>query len=353
MTKKNYADWAHKKQKLKIMNDDDKLIKKVDDDCEELIVENLPEKYARKYRKDGIKIWMVHGNRIREFGNSKGEPKLDSEAGDIIDVKFIKEFHLLHPEFTYENLPKTNLQDNYKTFKDIQKQRIKREQRDLAKGIDKKKDETYKAILEIETNMLKEISKELEKYLVWTWLKEIKGMGPAIAAGLIANIDLERVNYNGDRIMKNVSNLWSYAGLSVENGKALRRKKGESISVNSKLKALLVGVFGDSIIKQRTPVYREFYDKVKEAELEKKYHPGYLSGKYNGYKKSDIMLSRGHANNRAIRKTIKLFLQHYYVIGCQQLGLDTRPPFVHEKLKHNGYILPPCIPESLLPFKPF
>jgi len=63
--------------------------------------------------------------------------------------------------------------------------------------------------------------------------------------------------------------------------------------------------------------------------------------------------SKGHAENRAMRKSVKIFLSHYWVIGRQLKGLDTKPPYVHAKLKHDNYIEPPKVPEQLKPFEPF
>jgi hypothetical protein len=40
------------------------------------------------------------------------------------------------------------------------------------------------------------------------------------------------------------------------------------------------------------------------------------------------------------------------VIDRQLHGLSTEPLYVHDKLKHNTYIKPLCIPEQLLPFTP-
>lgn len=175
------------------------------------------------------------------------------------------------------------------------------------------------------------------------WLKNIKGIAEITAAKLIAYINLED--------SPTVSSLWRYCGLDATH---IKRSNGISEEEAKRygvpyLKKELLGVLGDNFIRERTPVYRDIYDRVKEKELELMEEHG--EGVEIGDKTT--VESRGHAHNRARRKAVKIFVSHYWTIGRQLEGMDTRPPYVHEKLKHDNYIKPPEIPKDLKPFEPF
>ena len=71
-----------------------------------------------------------------------------------------------------------------------------------------------------------------------------------------------------------------------------KKKKGEKANWNQKLKSHCYQLV-DCFIKQRTPKYREIYDKEKDKQIK------------NGIKK-------GHAHNRAIRKVAKVFLRDLF-----------------------------------------
>jgi len=141
---------------------------------------------------------------------------------------------------------------------------------------------------------------------MYNWLISIKGISNILAGQLIAYIDIDKT--------PSIANLWSYAGLKPDDNK----RKGNKCNWNHNLKSVCYLV-SDSFIKQRTPKYREIYDKEKEKQLNKEYPEGYLKENYNksnntnGYKKSDIKIKLGHADNRARRKIVKVFLKDLYL----------------------------------------
>lgn len=192
----------------------------------------------------------------------------------------------------------------------------------------------------------KKIKRKLksEDYPIWSkWLKNIKGIAEITAAKLISYIDLEK--------SPTVSSLWRYCGLDATH---IKRKKGMSEKEAKKygvpyLKKELLGVLADNFLRQRTPIYRDVYDRTKKKELKlmKEYGKGVELGD------KTTVECRAHAHNRAKRKMIKIFISHYWTIGRQLKGLNTRPPYVHKKLKHDDYIKPPKIPKDLKPFDPF
>lgn len=114
------------------------------------------------------------------------------------------------------------------------------------------------------------LGKEVEKHPVWTdYLKDIKGVGAAVAAGLIARI--KRASRFTDKY-----SLRHFAGMVA--------KKGDQ-GFDHKLKKTLYH-FTEEIIKQRTPVWRESYDNMKEFYKGK--HPDWSKGKVNNFAKKFV-----------------------------------------------------------------
>ena len=90
---------------------------------------------------------------------------------------------------------------------------------------------------------------------VGTWLRSIRGIGPVIAAGLIAHIDPERVFTAGS--------IWRFAGLDPSQPKM---EKGVKRSWNADLKKL-VFLAGESFVKTKgheKGYYGHLYQKKKE-----------------------------------------------------------------------------------------
>ncbi|GAI98171.1 unnamed protein product, partial [marine sediment metagenome] len=108
---------------------------------------------------------------------------------------------------------------------------------------------------------------EVRKHPVWSnYLKEIKGVGPAVAGGLIAGI--KRASRFTDKYA-----LRHYAGMVT--------KKGNQ-KFNHQLKRTLFH-FSEEIIRQNTPIWRELYDEMKINYGDK--HPDWKKGKVNNYAK--------------------------------------------------------------------
>jgi len=153
------------------------------------------------------------------------------------------------------------------------------------------------------------------------YLSKIKGIGPVLGSQLIYYVGY------GERY-EHVSSLWKHWGLHVVNGKAPKRQKGTKVDWNPKLRTLAWKI-ADQFIKQRTPLYRDIYDKEKERQL-----------RLMENKAENAPESRGHAENRARRKMVKIFLQHYWVTARKMAGLPVTEPYAIAKLKHPHYIEP-------------
>lgn len=182
----------------------------------------------------------------------------------------------------------------------------------------------------------KQIRGALERYAkahpVGVWMMSIRGIGPVISAGLLANIDITRSETVGD--------LWAYSGVAPGRD---RRKRGEKSNWNPAMKRLAF-LIGESF-KRTSPehedaYYRHVYDTRKAYEQQKNAAGDYadqaqaaLEGKKYGADTTALayysqgQLPPGHIDRRACRYAAKLFLAH-----------------VHEKMWRNHYGEDPPLP---------
>lgn len=163
------------------------------------------------------------------------------------------------------------------------------------------------------------------------FLSKIKGIGHILSANLIAE-------FGNCSTYNTVSKLWAHTGNSVINGVAPKRKKGATINYSPKLKTL-TWMISDCLMKQNKGIYRKIYDTEKEKQANRTYDVGYLFEQYGKpYKEEDTKLSKGHRHNRALRKTRKLFLSHYWEAGRELYGLPIERIYVEGVLNHNHII---------------
>lgn len=160
------------------------------------------------------------------------------------------------------------------------------------------------------------------------FLKDVSGVGPAMASVLMSEIDLSRATY--------ASSIWRYAGLDVApDGKGRSRRKehlvkaryqnrdGEwaernAITYNPFLKTKVLGVLAGSFLKQgeRSPyatLYHQYKHRLENEEP---------------YKSSTKM----HRHRMALRYMVKRFLADYYEQGRAILGLPVHRPYAEAKL---------------------
>ena len=131
-----------------------------------------------------------------------------------------------------------------------------------------------------------------------------------------------------------ISKLWAYSGLAVKDGKSIRRKKGEQLNFNLKIKTGVVGVIGDCLIKSNKSYKKEIYDTYKER-IQKR---GCCQEKHKKHKGKMCKDYPGHSARMAQRKMVKIFLSHYW-LKCRELKkLPTRNPYPHKD--DNGYSKP-------------
>jgi len=168
----------------------------------------------------------------------------------------------------------------------------------------------------------------LNEYPIYTeYLKDVKGVGPAMAGVLISEIDIERCQYP--------SSLWKYAGLDVaEDGQGRSKKKehlvntkyvnkdGEDaiklgITFNPWLKTKLVGVLASSFLRagdnEFSRVYRDYKNRLEN-------HPDHIEK------------TKGHRHNMAMRYMIKIFLVKFHMTWRAIAGLPVSTSYCEGKL---------------------
>lgn len=166
-----------------------------------------------------------------------------------------------------------------------------------------------------------QIKGALERYAaahpVGAWMMSVRGIGPVISAGLLANIDITRST--------TVGNLWAFAGQAPGRDK---RVKGEKLTFNPSLKRL-AWIIGESF-KRTSPehadaFYRRVYDERKAYEIAKNEAGDYADQaakalekkKYRDDTKAKAFylagkLPPGQIDRRACRYAAKLFLAHVH-----------------------------------------
>jgi len=211
-----------------------------------------------------------------------------------------------------------------------------------------------------EKDIEKLIVRQLKNHALYNqYLQKIQGIGPLLAAGLIAYIDdIEKFDH--------VSSLWQYSGYGMnrycdeckkptsvdvkyDTGKVAKklhphetcpickgktrtilqkRMSGYQSNWNDRLK-VLAWKAANSFVKQSAAKskYRKLYDKIKAEEHRK--HPTKKTEKGKTY------FNDGHLHNRAMRKVSKIFLAHVWQTWRRQQGLETTEPYAKQLLGHS------------------
>jgi hypothetical protein len=174
------------------------------------------------------------------------------------------------------------------------------------------------------------------------WAIEQYGIGPIIAAGLAAHIDVTRA--------RTVSALWRFAG---QDPTADKKVKGQKLQYNARLKTLCSYKLAESFVKvsaKEGARYGILYAEFKREELERNESGRYaLAAKRElaakNFKKPEIKkllesgkLPDGHLHSRAKRRAVKIFLQHYWLKAREARGLEINEPYAMAILKHSGQI---------------
>ena len=169
------------------------------------------------------------------------------------------------------------------------------------------------------------------------WLLAQHGIGPVIAAGLLAHIDIHRAPTAG--------HIWSFAGLNP----AVKWEKGKKRPWNAELKTL-TWKCGDSFVKSKGseksfygPIYEtrkaqevakneagEFAEIARQTLAEKRIKDKATREVYEAGK-----LPAGRLDLRARRVAVKLFLSHFHdVLTWHTFGKRAPEPYAFAHLGH-------------------
>lgn len=195
----------------------------------------------------------------------------------------------------------------------------------------------------------KSIKSSLDAYSmghpVGEWARSIPGVGPVIAAGLLAHIDITKA--------PTVGHIWSFAGLNPN----MKWEKKQKRPWNAQLK-VVCWKLGESFVKvsgNDKDIYGKIYKERKEAESLKNESGAFkeqaaeiLASKNIGktteaYKHYSVgKLPPGHIHARAKRYAVKLFLSHLHDFWYRH-HFKTAPPLPYPIaiLGHAHYIAPP------------
>jgi len=197
-------------------------------------------------------------------------------------------------------------------------------------------------------SMEKEIVKALDaysnKHTPGLWAKSIVGIGPVIASGLLAHIDITRA--------PTVGHIWSFAGLNPEQ----TWDKGEKRPWNARLKVLCWKI-GTSFVKQQnreSDLYGHVYAERKALEISRN-EAGLFADQAahslatRTIKDKDLRktleagrLPAGRIDLRARRYAVKLFLAHYHHVAYEDHFGELPPkPYIIQHGGHTHYIAPP------------
>lgn len=174
------------------------------------------------------------------------------------------------------------------------------------------------------------------------WVRTIMGIGPVIAAGLLAHIDLEKA--------PTVGHIWRFAGLDPTSKWA----KGQKRPWNASLKVLCWKI-GESFVKvsgKPEATFGQHYVARKAIETDRNERLEYADQAAQSMKRvgkntechawnAKGMLSPGHIHARAKRWAVKLFLAAYHAKGREMLGLPVPLPYPVAHLGHAHVIEPP------------
>lgn len=225
------------------------------------------------------------------------------------------------------------------------------------------------------TTLEKSIAAALDQYSnskpLGEWARSVDGIGPIIAAGLLAHISFNPWRCRnpeatktckekepcsdlcGREVISTAGQIWRFAGLDPTS----RWAKGEKRPWNASLKTLCWKI-GESFVKvcnKPTAVYGQIYSQRKALEIERN-ERGDFAGQAEGILKAKNIgkstdaykaysvgkLPPAHIQSRAKRYAVKLFLAHYHEVGYKiTFGKEPPLPYPIAILGHAHKIEPP------------
>jgi hypothetical protein len=196
----------------------------------------------------------------------------------------------------------------------------------------------------LERQMVAVLSKFSDSKEVGVWSKSQKGIGPVLAAGLLAHIDIEKA--------PTVGHIWRFAGLDP----TVKWNKGEKRPWNADLKVLCWKI-GDSFVKQsgrEGALYGQLYKERKIYEVRRDESGGNVETAERTLLERKIQdpptrriyesghLPAGRLDLRARRWSVKLFLSHWHHKAYwEQYGEAPPKPYILTQEGGHAHFIPP------------
>lgn len=197
----------------------------------------------------------------------------------------------------------------------------------------------------------KEIQYGLAKYAeaqrTGRWALSVCGIGPVLASGLLAHIDIEKA--------PTVGHIWRFAGLDP----TVKWEKKTKRPWNAKLKVLCWKI-GDSFVKvsgRESDVYGKVYRERKALEVERNEAALFADQAAASLAEKNIRdkklketyeagrLPDGRIDLRARRYAVKLFLSHYHHVAFEcAYGKEPPKPYILTRPEHAHFVGPPGWP---------
>lgn len=143
---------------------------------------------------------------------------------------------------------------------------------------------------------------------------KVKGVGKTLSMKVATMINIQEAD--------TISSLWRYAGYGVtKDGKAEKPVSGERLHYNKRLKTACY-LIGSSFLKSHSP-YRRIYDEARQ---------------YYEINRPDW--TKAHKHNAAMRKMIKIWLSHLWMVWREMEGLPVTQPWIADESPHHRIMRP-------------
>jgi hypothetical protein len=226
---------------------------------------------------------------------------------------------------------------------------------------------TYRRHSEAERDLRRAMLTALSDHPAWPWLSRVKGIGPTLAARLLARLDVAKA--------PSPSSFWSYCGLATVPGVEYRcgtcglrssfptryRVRGphNDARTGQKCSGQLEPIRGpdDGVrVAQPRPAAGE---RASYDQLAKKIcyligvsflRSGSAYERYYRRERAKLQRERpgwsdGRIHFAALRKMEKLFLAHLWAVWREGVGLPATTPYAHAVLRHEDYLPPEAMIE--------
>ena len=236
-------------------------------------------------------------------------------------------------------------------YYDIQKFRKAGQQRDNPLMKAERLEMAVAMLKDLEGFLVKEMATVLPEHPVSDWLLGVRGIGPTMAAALLAS--------GLDPAIDKPSAWWRFAGVGVVDGKNQRLRRGQKRSYNGFLRRtlyVLMGQFLKAHTTDKPSFYADLYYRFKEESERDRPEANRMAcpGTKAGSKKvacegagcsrcggTGIVATKLHHHARAVMLTQRVFLTHLQEVWRRAVGLGPprnlyiveKEPGLHEAIR--------------------